>query len=545
MKMLEYALQYHTKGYCVIPIKRNKKPYIKWEEFQNRRPETTEIETWWDKWPSANIGVVTGAISNLCVVDVDSDDGQKALIEVVPDLKPDTQSPSGGYHYYFVNENGQGNATRFLKDVDFRGNGGYILMPPSVGENGNKYTTLKKFTREPLPLAVKKHLESVCSCVLKEENCNLRANNNQTNCNNVQQIATIGNKGTRDDDIFRLANHLLKGGMDAITAYNYVQFFADRCTPPFTSKETRIKIESALKRGEIKKRNLTSDIREWVSATSGNFNATLCYNEQHLATKEDKAKARVVLYRMVKEGLLEKNINKAGWFRKIEEEAPEIDIFSEEVEFLKLKFPLALEKFYRPMQKNIIVIAGTQDSGKTAFLLRFAAMNMNRGMKIKYQSSEMGSMELRNRLSDFEDVPLKDWGNVDFRDCSSNFQDQIIPDGINIIDYLEISDSFYQMGGILKGIYEKLNKGIAVVALQKDFNSDLGRGGTFSLEKPRLYVSITSDPPAGAMAKIVKCKNWASKRNNPNNQQCRFKIRNGNEIRMVSDWNYAPKKQKG
>ena len=47
---------------------------MKWKEFQYRHPTEEEVADWWDKWPDANIGIVTGKISNLVVFDLDTED---------------------------------------------------------------------------------------------------------------------------------------------------------------------------------------------------------------------------------------------------------------------------------------------------------------------------------------------------------------------------------------------------------------------------------------------------------------------------------------
>ena len=57
--------------FSIIPVKPDKKPYIKWEEFQKRLPTEAEILEWWSKWPDANIGIVTGIISGIAVIDLD------------------------------------------------------------------------------------------------------------------------------------------------------------------------------------------------------------------------------------------------------------------------------------------------------------------------------------------------------------------------------------------------------------------------------------------------------------------------------------------
>jgi len=59
------ALDYLTRGISVIPVGFDKRPLIKWAEFQERRATVEEVETWWKNWPDAQIGIVTGKISSL------------------------------------------------------------------------------------------------------------------------------------------------------------------------------------------------------------------------------------------------------------------------------------------------------------------------------------------------------------------------------------------------------------------------------------------------------------------------------------------------
>jgi hypothetical protein len=103
--ILKTALEYAEKyGYSVIPVKRdNKKPYIPWIEFQERQPTADEIREWWQKWPSANIGIITGQISGICVVDIDEPKGFEEIKKFIPDglSIPTCKTPGGGQHLYF------------------------------------------------------------------------------------------------------------------------------------------------------------------------------------------------------------------------------------------------------------------------------------------------------------------------------------------------------------------------------------------------------------------------------------------------------------
>ncbi len=147
--MLEYALEYHKLGWPIIPINNNpergKVPLIKWIDFQNRRPSEEEIHSWWKRNPNANIGLVTGAISGIIVIDLDSAEGQEAYRpkfgEIHGTISQKTGKP-GGKHLLFAHPlDGKRyqNSTQTLKDVDVRGDGGYIVLAPSVHPNGTIY----------------------------------------------------------------------------------------------------------------------------------------------------------------------------------------------------------------------------------------------------------------------------------------------------------------------------------------------------------------------------------------------------------------------
>jgi len=175
-----------------------------------------------------------------------------------------------------------------------------------------------------------------------------------------------------------------------------------------------------------------------------------------------------------------------------------------------------------------VVVAGSPDSGKTAWLLNLIKLNQDK-WNIYYQSSEMGETELATRLEQFTDMDLNDWKFI-AEERSSHFADVIRPDDINIIDYMELTDNVWMVAEYLREIHDKLNNGIAIVALQKKRNADLGRGGEFSLEKPRLYLSMDT----GKMT-IQKAKNWATMEN-PNRKFIKFKIVKGCQFHITEDW---------
>ena len=144
--LINAALEYAGHGFSVIPTQKNKKPYIKWTEFQHRKATVEEIRQWWGKWPNAMIGIVTGQISDLFVVDCDTEEGYKSIKKILPDtlIMPTARTPRGGWHFYFQypTDLNLPSKAEIIPGVDIRGKGGYIIAAPSMNGNGKGYEWL-------------------------------------------------------------------------------------------------------------------------------------------------------------------------------------------------------------------------------------------------------------------------------------------------------------------------------------------------------------------------------------------------------------------
>ena len=529
--LLKSALLYENKGFSVIPIGNNKKPLIKWIKYQNERASREQITSWWKKHPTANIGIVTGAISNLLVVDIDSPEALEEIEKHTPEqaIYPIATTPRGGQHRYFLYKKGIRNATGIIKNVDIRAEGGYIIAPPSQNHNGS-YVWVEGLSIQEVALTA---LPDSYYRVLYNCKNNAKENNGlSTHCLQVSTTVVKFTKGYRDNALFHLANYLVKGGMPVANIPIYLKFIAEHCNPPFSKKEVDEKIISALNRAEKKEINLAEEVWEFVLSTTGNFLSTEIHSCLQLSTRAERKNVSMILSRLRDEGIIEKHGSKNGCFRMVENECIDIDWQNVEQKELDIKYPLVIDRYFCTMPKNIICIAGSPDAGKTAFLLNFIKLNMH-NHKIHYFSSEMGAMELKSRLSNF-DIPLNQW-KFNAKERAGNFADVIRPNDINIIDFLEISDSFYKIGEMITAIFNKLDQGIVLIALQKNKGAEVGRGGGFGLEKPRLYITVDPEYP-GAVAKIIKCKNWRNSQINPNGMQCKFKLVGGAKIIMDEDW---------
>ena len=106
-----------------------------------------EVAAWWQRWPTANIGLRTGAESGLVVLDVDPAHGGsrsiKSLIDRHGSLSdvPRLRTGTGGWHLFFAHpgEPVRNSAGRLGAGLDIRGDGGYVIAPPSIHASGYRY----------------------------------------------------------------------------------------------------------------------------------------------------------------------------------------------------------------------------------------------------------------------------------------------------------------------------------------------------------------------------------------------------------------------
>jgi hypothetical protein len=529
MTMLEAALKYVEMGYSIIPVGQDKRPLLKWEPYQKTRADEKQVREWASKWPEMNIAIVTGAISGLTVIDCDSQEAIEAFKGMVWNTfyTPMQDTPRGGRHYVCKYAEGVTNKAAVIEHMDVRSEGGYILAAPSVNGNGKGYCWTdgyEPWTLPPAPLPSKVvDLLKKGSVVVLDSFKGARSKDN-----------AIFNEGRRDNDLFHVANCAVRGGLEPeFTREVLIRLI--NSWGEHDEKWVEQKIKSAFERTERKERNLAEEVREWVMSTSGNFMSTDVHKSLNLSTRVDMKNVSEIFARMRKEGLIARVGDKNGCFRKIDQDVEAIDFINVQDEEFKLFFPFNIQEFVKILPKNIIVVAGEPNAGKTGFLLNIALENQAYH-ETHYFSSEMGALETKERLGKFNH-PLHAW-SAKFWERSSDFADVIRPDALNIIDFLEIHTNFWEMGALMKAIHDRLNKGVAVIAIQKNptrktkdgMTGEVGLGGFRGLEKPRLYLTMSNHT-----LKIVKGKNWRGT-TNPNGLQINFKLAQGCHFRPQGGW---------
>jgi len=319
---------------------------------------------------------------------------------------------------------------------------------------------------------------------------------------------------------------------DATGLITYFCFHAHCKDRMWRDVREHLSLKTEGKKSETKSgRNLSEDLKLYIECAYGTFTTSQVYSDLDVRTTTDKNLIRMNLHRLAKRGELERGLSN-GTFRKIDKETSQIKIEDTISKSLSLRLPGGIEEYVKIMLKTTIGVAGTMQAGKTAYLLNTAWLNKDL-MPTYYFTSEFGGDELRERLEPFG-YPMEKWRVITFIDRSRNFQDVINPDGLNLIDYLEVSDEgeYFKMGIQIKRIYERLNQGVAVIGLQKKFGSDFGYGGQPTADKPRLYVTLEK-----STLKIVKAKLWTGD-TNPNGMFRKFKLHKGARFTWDS-WQYS------
>lgn len=146
------AVEYAARGIPVFPCEPQGKRPLTQHGFKDATTDTWKISGWWARWPEANIGTPTGHAFD--VFDVDGPQGVATMwgyrpvfgciAETLTVLAHVSTPSNGGHHLYVPVKPGKTNGTKFWEGCDYRGLGGYVIVPPSIGANGRRYVWLRE-----------------------------------------------------------------------------------------------------------------------------------------------------------------------------------------------------------------------------------------------------------------------------------------------------------------------------------------------------------------------------------------------------------------
>ncbi len=249
---LQAALSYAARGLKVIPLHTagvdgrcscrrgctsvGKHP----RTMKGVKDATTDpsiIRKWWRKWPDANLGIATGAGSGIIGLDVDDGHGGWESLAALQDAHGPlprtlaTATGGGGSHSYYRHPGGRvaNNAGKIAPGIDLRGDGGFVVAPPSRHHSGEPYRWVPGCSPDQVPLA------DAPAWLLERL---LGTTNKATNARATDRPTDAILEGTRNDTLTSLAGTMRRRGMgeEAIAAA-LLKENAARCQPPLLDEE--------------------------------------------------------------------------------------------------------------------------------------------------------------------------------------------------------------------------------------------------------------------------------------------------------------------
>ena len=226
---IDFAKAYANLKWQSFPcLPNDKKPLVKWADAATT--EENMLIGWWDTTPAANIGIACGKRSGIVVIDIDVDhDGYESLAELIaihgklPDT-PVSKTGSGGEHIFFKHPGIEihNSAGKLGKGIDVRGDGGYVVAPPSRHPNGNYYEWVVKPSQ---PLA---DMPAWMIELLQERNV---VTEPQPGTGHILS-------GERNNALTKMAGAMRRKGFDEDAIFAALQIHnRDRCNPPLTDGE--------------------------------------------------------------------------------------------------------------------------------------------------------------------------------------------------------------------------------------------------------------------------------------------------------------------
>src|SRR3974390_1218387 len=234
---IDTARRYLARGWSLLPLRsHDKRPLVAWEPLQSSHPSAEQVADWFGRWPDANIGIVTGEISNLIVLDIDPKHGGDASLDRLErqfgqlPATIEVTTGGGGHHFYFAHPGGLIRRRPGLaQGVDLRGDGGYIVAPPSIHPSGHPYLWAVGHSPEDVALAALPRW-------LLLESGGIRARRTPSDWRRLVREGVP--EGQRNSSIAALTGHLLWHQVDPeVVLELLLSWNRMRCRPPLEDAE--------------------------------------------------------------------------------------------------------------------------------------------------------------------------------------------------------------------------------------------------------------------------------------------------------------------
>lgn len=258
--MGQTAYRLASRGWYIFPIKANEKAPATPHGLLDAKPDPYAAQRYWLAHPDANVGLRCGKETGIVVLDVDGEVGNESLRKLerfIATRDGDTQplpptrsvvTPSGGQHYYFEhpqvdirNTQGlpvgnldiEGVVDGRLLGLDIRGDGGYVLCPPSMVD-GRRYEVDEVGKILPMP-------EWLRLLLLADQ----MTSRGKADTTRWLALARGGiGEGQRNGEMVSFVGHLVSSNLPEEEVVLYAMLVNERFKPPMDESEVLGVIES-------------------------------------------------------------------------------------------------------------------------------------------------------------------------------------------------------------------------------------------------------------------------------------------------------------
>ena len=264
--ILDAALEYAQNGFAVLPVRQSDKTPYNLHGVSEASKDPEQIRRWWDMFPTANVAIAMGRVSgNIVTVDVDikPDEGKHGDVELRKWEAQHGDFPntvvqvtgSGGLHYIFHLDGVEQykNTMNALPAIDIRGDGAYVVVSPSVYEDGRKYRWYNDISI--LDDEIAEANQSVVDLLA----LNRRDMRQHTHAQKRDVIDVA--KGSRNQTIFNYASSQVGQGVPFEIALNSAMMLNNGWSDPLDDIEVTKTVRSAYKY-EPNEKTIYSDTEE-------------------------------------------------------------------------------------------------------------------------------------------------------------------------------------------------------------------------------------------------------------------------------------------
>lgn len=245
-----FAAEYFDRGWSVLPLSGKRPAVPSWRDFQSTRATLNQLQEWFGSG-NANVGIITGAVSGLVVVDCDTPGDAVFWRGQFPPTPLEVTTGRGGSHFYYRYPDGEEVCNRaglLQRHIDLRAQGGYVVAPPSRHPNGARYRWLggDEYCLDEVP-----HFSPAWIAAEAAEAPVAATKDIRHPRNYIRSIRAVSGQGGHNQT-FRAACKLRDAGLSPEEALcELVVWNGSNASPPWSAHELLHKVKSAYQQGRV------------------------------------------------------------------------------------------------------------------------------------------------------------------------------------------------------------------------------------------------------------------------------------------------------